>query len=52
MNEAHELTHGVRSFTSNLAYYGQSAAFNEHFADVFGVLVRQWREGVSAEKAS
>jgi Zn-dependent metalloprotease len=49
---AHELTHGVQSFTSNLAYYGQSGALNEHFADVFGVLVRQWREGVAAEKAS
>lgn len=49
---AHELTHGVQSFTSNLTYYGQSGALNEHFADVFGVLVRQWQEGVLAEKAS
>ncbi|NDC64491.1 MAG: M4 family peptidase [Planctomycetia bacterium] len=49
---AHELTHGVQSFTSNLVYRGQSGAINEHFSDVFGVLVRQWRQGVSAEKAS
>lgn len=40
---AHELTHGVQSFTSDLVYRGQSGAINEHFADVFGVLVRQWR---------
>lgn len=49
---AHELTHGVQAFTSNLAYRGQSGALNEHFADVFGVLVRQWRGRESADKAS
>ena len=48
----HELTHGVQSFTSNLNYQGQSGALNEHFADVFGVLVRQWKEGTSAEDSS
>jgi len=48
---AHELTHGVSSFTSNLTYSGQSGALNEHFSDVFGVLVRQWKKGESAEKA-
>lgn len=47
----HELTHGVQSFTSNLQYAGQSGALNEHFADVFGILVRQWRHGESAVKA-
>jgi Zn-dependent metalloprotease len=49
---AHELTHGVQSFTSNLVYRGQSGALNEHFSDVFGVLVRQWRRGETAEEAS
>jgi len=49
---AHELTHGVQSFTSNLVYRGQSGALNEHFSDVFGVLVRQWRRGETAEQAS
>ena len=48
---AHELTHGVQSFASNLDYRGQSGALNEHFSDVFGVLVRQWRRGESAAKA-
>ena len=48
----HELTHGVQSFTSNLTYSGQSGALNEHFSDVFGILVRQWKNGETALKAS
>jgi len=48
----HELTHGVQAFTSNLLYRGQSGALNEHFADVFGALVRQWHQGVAVEEAS
>src|SRR5262249_21038926 len=48
----HELTHGVQSFTSNLTYSGQSGALNEHFSDVFGILVRQWKNGETALKAN
>jgi Zn-dependent metalloprotease len=48
----HELTHGVQSFTSNLKYFAQSGALNEHFADVFGILVRQWKEGETVAKAN
>ena len=48
----HELTHGVESFTSNLKYFAQSGALNEHFADVFGILVRQWKNGETAAKAN
>lgn len=48
----HELTHGVQSFTSNLNYEGQSGALNEHFADVFGILVRQWKDGTRAADSS
>jgi len=48
---AHELTHGVQAFTSNLVYRGESGALNEHFADVFGVLVRQWHEQKERGKA-
>jgi Zn-dependent metalloprotease len=44
----HELTHGVQSYTSNLDYEGQSGALNEHFADVFGILVRQWKNHETA----
>ena len=48
----HELTHGVQSFTSNLTYQGQSGALNEHFSDVFGILVRQWKNGETALQAN
>jgi len=47
----HELTHGVVSFTSNLEYRGQSGALSEHFADVFGILVSQWKKDETAHKA-
>ncbi|GAA0247132.1 M4 family metallopeptidase [Cryptosporangium japonicum] len=32
----HELTHGITSYTSNLAYTYQSGAINESMSDVFG----------------
>lgn len=47
----HELTHGVQAHASNLAYRGESGALNEHFADVFGVLIRQWKRGEPARDA-
>lgn len=48
----HELSHGVQSFTSNLQYVTQSGALNEHFADVFGILIRQWKNGEKATSAN
>jgi len=47
----HELTHGVTQFTANLAYSGQSGALNEHFSDVFGILVKQFALKQTAAKA-
>lgn len=47
----HELTHGVVSHTSNLEYRAQPGALNEHFADVFGVLLVQWRNKQTAKSA-
>ena len=38
----HELAHGVIQYTAGLVYKGQSGALNEHFADVFGISVKQW----------
>jgi Zn-dependent metalloprotease len=38
----HEFTHGVVSYTSRLAYQDEPGAINEHFADVFGSLIKQW----------
>lgn len=48
----HEFTHGVISYTCNLFYRGQSGALNEHFADVFGVLIKQWKQKESVQNAS
>jgi Zn-dependent metalloprotease len=48
----HELTHGVVQHTSGLVYEAQSGALNEHFADVFGVLVRMFRRKIRATTAS
>lgn len=48
---AHELTHGVTQFTAQLPYQDQSGALNEHFSDVFGVLVKQWSLKQTADQA-
>lgn len=47
----HELTHGVVQFEANLAYWEQSGALNESFADVFGSLVKQYQKGQMAAEA-
>jgi Zn-dependent metalloprotease len=39
---AHELTHGVVQYSCNLVYANQPGALNEHLADVFGTVVKQW----------
>ena len=49
---AHELTHGVIKFEANLVYQGQSGALNESFADVFGILVKQWATKTPARKSN
>lgn len=38
---AHELSHGVTQYTSNLYYYYQSGAINESLSDVWGEFVDQ-----------
>ncbi len=47
----HELTHGVTQYTAALDYYGQSGALNESVSDVFGVLVKQYHLGQTADQA-
>ena len=47
----HELAHGVVETTAGLNYWQQSGALNEHVADVFGSLVKQYKAGESSEKA-
>src|SRR3954451_23672098 len=48
---AHELGHGVIQYDGPLEYQGESGALNEHYADVFGAMVDQWRNGDTAEDA-
>ena len=47
----HELSHGVITYTSNLEYRDEPGALNEHFADVFGSLVKQWKKHQTADEA-
>ena len=47
----HELSHGVVEHTANLVYFADSGALNEHFADVFGSLVKQYAAKQNAAQA-
>jgi Zn-dependent metalloprotease len=49
---AHELTHGLINFTSNLAYQSQSGALNESFCDIMAALVVQWTAGQTVDQAN
>jgi Zn-dependent metalloprotease len=49
---AHELTHGIIQCTAGLGASGQCGALGEHFADVFGVLVKQYRLRQKASQAT
>lgn len=46
----HEMFHAVSDNECGLVYEGQSGALDEHLSDVFGVLLRQWRNNASADK--
>ena len=41
---AHELTHGVTNFTSDLIYLNESGALNEAFSDIMGTAVEWYFE--------
>jgi thermolysin len=45
---AHELTHGVTEFTSNLIYQNESGALNEAFSDMMGTSVEFFFEPVGS----
>lgn len=47
----HELTHGVIDFEARFEYEKQSGALNESFADVFGILIKQWANKTPAKKS-
>ncbi len=48
---AHELTHGVIAYTSRLVYRDEPGAVNEHLADVFGSIVKQWVNRQTVDEA-
>lgn len=39
---AHEITHGVTDWTSDLIYRGESGAINEGMSDVFAAAIEHW----------
>jgi Zn-dependent metalloprotease len=48
----HELTHGLIQYEANLSYRGQSGALNESCSDVFGSLVKQYKQKQTAAEAN
>jgi len=48
---AHELTHGVTQNTAALVYRSQSGALNESISDVFGSMVKQWKNAQTSAQA-
>lgn len=49
---AHEMTHGVISFETNLTYANESGALNESFCDVMGTTVEQWHQKIDVAEAA
>ena len=47
---AHELTHGVTEYTSNLDYLGESGALNEAFSDVIGTSVEFYFQSPGSQR--
>jgi Zn-dependent metalloprotease len=43
---AHEFTHGVTNYASNLIYQSESGALNESFSDIFGECIQQLKTNV------
>ena len=47
----HEWTHGFTQKAAALGYHGQTGAVNEHLADAFGMMVKQYTLGQSASES-
>ncbi len=45
---AHEITHGLTSYTADLVYQDESGALNEAFSDIFGTAVEWYAKPASA----
>jgi len=48
---AHEHTHAVLQHDAALGYSGETGALNEHLADAFGIMVKQYTLGHSVREA-
>lgn len=48
----HELAHGMTEVDAGLEYRGQPGALNEHISDVIGMLIKQWRLGLTATRSN
>jgi Zn-dependent metalloprotease len=46
---AHEWMHGLIQYSASLGYHGETGALHEHLADAFGLMVRQYTHGETAE---
>jgi Zn-dependent metalloprotease len=47
----HEYAHGMTEHDAGLLYCGQPGALNEHISDVIGIMIKQWRRGVTAMRS-
>ncbi|TVY82930.1 Extracellular metalloprotease [Lachnellula suecica] len=47
----HEFGHGIIDAKNPLYYYGQSGAINEHYADVFGIMIKQWNKSQTVDQS-
>ncbi len=45
---AHEITHGLTTFTANLDYESESGAMNEAFSDIFGTAIEFYAKPATA----
>jgi len=50
--QGHEITHGHIHYLCGLGYSGQTGALNEHIADVFGLLFKQWLRNETAAESN
>lgn len=48
---AHELTHGIMQYTARLEYDNQAGAICESICDVMGILLKQWKLNLTADRS-
>lgn len=48
---AHEFGHAVQQYESNLEYYDQAGALNEHISDVFGIVAYHYKYRLNVHRS-